>query len=81
MLSGIVKAAESPHGRAAISFIIGLGLASLFRHTCGERGCIEFRAPPLEPATRQTYEYGGRCVRFDLNAGPCDSDKSIIEVA
>ena len=32
----------------AISLILGLGLASLFRKACNSRNCLVFKAPPME---------------------------------
>ena len=38
----------SPFGRYAISIILGLGLASLFRKVCNERNCLVFKGPPIK---------------------------------
>lgn len=81
MFHNVVQIAGSSHGRIIISFILGLGLASLFRHTCGANECIALEAPPFESITEKTYEYEGDCVRFRLNPGSCNSEKKIIDTA
>jgi hypothetical protein len=46
-------------GVILLSVIWGLGLATLFKRSCGEPGCkvIEYRGPPLSD-TKMTWQYG-----------------------
>ena len=62
------------NGRYAISFILGIGLASLFRKVCKDRNCIVFKAPPLEEVTKNTYGYGDKCYTFKEKLTKCNPD-------
>ena len=81
MLVGLLKVAGSRNGRLAISFLLGFGVATLFRRTCSERGCIVFRAPHIETAAQRIYEYGGKCVKFSMAPESCERDKKIVDAA
>ena len=47
-MKGVVRMLHTNNGKYAISFILGMGLASLFRKVCNDRNCIVFKAPSLE---------------------------------
>lgn len=68
---GMMKLLHTNNGRYAISFILGIGLASLFRKVCKDRNCLVFRAPPLEEVTKNTYAYGDKCFTFKEKLVKC----------
>ena len=51
------KFMHSHYGRIIISIIIGFGLSTLFRKTCKDKECIEFKSPPLDKIQNQVYKY------------------------
>ena len=75
---GIMKLLHTDNGRYAISFILGIGLASLFRKICKDRNCLVFKAPPLEEVTKNTYSYGDKCYTFKERLTKCTDNKDKI---
>jgi len=71
---GMMKLIHTNNGRYAISFILGIGLASLFRKICTDRNCLIFKAPPLEEVTKNTYAYGNKCYTFKEQLTKCNSE-------
>ena len=43
----------SKFGRYIISFLLGIGLASLFKRACNERNCLKFVAAPIDKIDKQ----------------------------
>ena len=43
-------------GKAIMSLLLGLGLASLFRKSCDGINCIHFKAPSLEDIKTKKYK-------------------------
>ena len=62
----VFRLLHTDNGRYAISFILGLGLASLFKKVCSDRNCIVLAAPPFEEVTKNIYEYNNKCYKFDF---------------
>lgn len=69
---GMMKLLHTENGRYAISFILGMGLASLFRKICKDRNCLIFKAPPLNEVTSNTYAYGDKCYTFKEKLTKCN---------
>lgn len=74
--NGMMRLLHTDNGRYAISFILGIGLASLFRKVCKDRNCIIFKAPPIDEVTKNTYAYGDKCYTFKEKATKCSAEKS-----
>ena len=75
---GMMKLLHTENGRYAISVILGMGLASLFRKICKDRNCLVFQAPPLSEVTTNTYAYGDKCYTFKekmTKCNPANKDK------
>jgi len=70
----VFRLLHTNNGRYAISFILGMGLASLFRKVCNDRNCIVFKAPPFEEITKNTYGYGDKCYTFKEKNTKCSAD-------
>ena len=71
---GMMKLLHTQNGRYAISFILGMGLASLFRKICKDRNCLIFKAPPISEVTNNTYAYGDKCYTFKEKLTKCNPD-------
>ena len=71
MLNKLIKTIHTTNGQYVISFILGLGIASLFRKVCKDRNCIVFRAPDFDEVTKNVYSYGDKCYSFKKNAAAC----------
>ena len=64
--------------RFFVSVILGIGLATLFRKTCKDRGCIEFNGPVISEIDGKTYKFGDVCYKFELTPDTCDSNKKTV---
>ena len=71
---GVMKMLHTDNGKYAISFILGMGLASLFRKVCKYRNCLVFKAPPLDEVTKNTYTYGDKCYTFKETLVKCNPE-------
>jgi hypothetical protein len=81
MLTKVLKSIHTQNGKYAISFILGIGLASLFRKVCNDRNCIVFKAPALEEVTSNIYEYNNKCYSFKEHAVKCGNAEQEVEFA
>lgn len=75
-MKGMMRLLHTHNGRYAISFILGMGLASLFRKVCKDRNCLVFKAPPLSEVTKNTYEYSNKCYTFKEKLSKCDTNNN-----
>ena len=80
MIKNMMKTIHTANGKLVISFILGIGLASLFRKVCKDRNCIVFRAPDFDEVTKNTYTYGEKCYAFTKNAVPCGKTEREIAI-
>jgi len=76
----MLKTLHTPNGQMVISFILGIGLASLFRKVCKDRNCIVFRAPDFDEVTKNVYTYGDKCYSFNKSAVTCGKTEREIAV-
>lgn len=53
------------------SFIIGLGLMSLFKPECHGNECRIQKAPPYEEVKTSTYQLGRECYQFQAEPITC----------
>lgn len=68
-------------GKVAISILLGVGLASMFRKTCSGASCYEFKGPSLKEVETTTYRFGEKCYSFRPQAVPCDTTKVEVKFA
>ena len=68
-------------GKIAISILLGVGLASMFRKTCSDSECYEFKGPKQEEIKNSTYRFGDKCYSFAPQAVSCDSTKVEVKFA
>ena len=68
-------------GRAFISILLGLGLATLFRKVCKDKECIVFKAPSIDKIKKDVFKFDKKCYTFKESAQTCNDNKKIIQVA
>ena len=71
MIQNVMKAMHSNTGKIAVSFLLGIGLASLFRKVCTDRNCMVFRPPPFDEVIKNTYIHDNKCYQFKDKATKC----------
>jgi hypothetical protein len=67
---------------ALISFVIGFGLAAIFRPICKGPECLIIRGPPVDEIRNAVYQFGTKCIEFIPKAVECpskNSDKKVVE--
>jgi len=64
-------------GKRIISFVIGLGLAALFRKVCKDGNCVIVQGPPLEEVENKIFKMDSKCYRYKAEATKCDLDKPV----
>ena len=62
---------DSEMGAIALSVVVGLGLATLFRKACSGYGCHIIRGPPLRDLKKYVYKQDGRCYKYNPVAADC----------
>jgi hypothetical protein len=80
MIKNILKTIHTTNGQYIISFILGIGFASLFRKVCKDRNCLIFKAPDFDEVTKNLYTYGGKCYTFKKNSVPCGNSEREIDI-
>ena len=80
MIKNMLKTIHTPNGQIVISFILGIGLASLFRKVCKDRNCIVFKAPDFDEVTKNVYTYEDKCYSFTKSAVPCGKTEREIPI-
>lgn len=68
----------SPTIATLISFILGVGLATMFRPICKGPDCLVIRGPPVQELRETVYQFGSRCVEFKTRTVECPADKSAV---
>lgn len=71
----------SDFGKAIISILLGLGIATLFRKVCKDRSCLVFRAAPINKIKDQVFKYNNKCYKFKETATTCDKNKKQLPFA
>lgn len=67
---------------ALISFVIGFGIAAMFRPLCKGPDCLVLRGPAVSDIRGAVYQFGTKCVEFVPKAVECpakDSKKEVVE--
>lgn len=60
-----------------ISFVIGFGIAAMFRPLCKGPECMILRGPPVNDIRGSVYQYGTKCVEFNAKPIPCPTSKTV----
>lgn len=61
-----------------ISFMIGFGLAAMFRPMCSGAECIVLHGPPVKDVIDKVYQMGEKCVEFTTEVIDCPADKADV---
>lgn len=68
-------------GRAFISVLLGIGLATLFQRTCTDKNCIVFNGPIIKEFDDKIYKYDGKCYKYTTSSSKCNTEtKKIIDI-
>jgi hypothetical protein len=78
MIKKVMDILHTQNGKYALSFILGVGLASLFRKACNDRNCIVFHSPPLEDVKNNIYQYDNKCYKFTEYVSKCNENEKEI---
>ena len=76
----LLKLMEVPGIAAMISFMLGLGLASMLRPVCKGPECLVVRGPPVQDIRNAVYQFGTKCVEFQPRAVECPKDKEAVNI-
>jgi hypothetical protein len=71
----------SPVGKIAISIMLGLGLATLFKRVCKNRNCLVFHAAPLDQIKGKIFKHNDKCYTFTEKSETCNPNKKTLEFA
>lgn len=71
---------ENPWLAAFVSFMIGFGIAAMFRPLCRGPECIVLHGPPVKDVVDKVYQMGESCVEFTTEVVPCPAADSGEEV-
>jgi hypothetical protein len=67
---------------ALISFVIGFGIAAIFRPLCKGPDCLIIRGPPVSEIRNAVYQFGTKCVEFiakPVECPPKGDKKEVVE--
>jgi len=65
---------ENPWLAAFVSFMIGFGIAAMFRPLCSGPECIVIHGPPVKDVVDKVYQMGEKCVEFTTEVVTCPAD-------
>jgi hypothetical protein len=51
-------------GAFFFSFILGLGLAALFRRVCNDGNCVIVQGPPRDEVENKIFKKDSKCYRY-----------------
>lgn len=74
------RALNTPMGQAAISILLGIGLATMFRKVCTDKNCIVFNGPVIGDIEDKTFKHGDKCYKYSTHPDKCDTTKRVIDV-
>ncbi len=63
-----------------ISFMLGVGVAAMFRPVCKGPECIVIRGPPVQDIRDAVYQFGAKCVEFSPRLVECPTDATVAVV-
>jgi hypothetical protein len=69
---------ETPQFHFFFSFMVGLGIMSLFRPVCKGTDCQLIKAPPPNEVQKTTYKIGSKCYQFKTQTTEC-TPEGVIE--
>jgi hypothetical protein len=64
---------EDPLFATIVSFLIGFGIAAMFRPMCRGADCVVLHGPPVKDVIDKVYQMGEKCVEFTTEIVDCDT--------
>ena len=64
---------DTKWGAVIFSFILGLGLAALFRKVCKEGNCVMVQGPPREEVENKIFKKESKCYRYKSEDVDCNT--------
>jgi hypothetical protein len=71
---------HTQEGRVLLSIILGIGLATMFRHVCEGKNCIAFNGPVISEMDGQIYKFNEVCYKMQTKAVKCDAKKKTVAI-
>lgn len=65
---------ENPWIAAFVSFMIGFGIAAMFRPLCQGSECVVINGPPVSDVVNKVYQMGEKCVEFTTEVVDCPKE-------
>jgi hypothetical protein len=69
---------ENPIIATVVSFLIGFGIAAMFRPACRGPECIVIHGPPVKDVIDKVYQMGEKCVEFTTELVDCPKDAADV---
>ena len=66
---------DTKWGAFIFSFILGLGLAALFRKVCKEGNCVIVQGPPREEVENKIFKKESKCYRYKSEDVDCNTSE------
>jgi hypothetical protein len=70
---------EVPWFAILVSFLIGFGIAAMFRPMCKGSDCIVIHGPPVKDVIDKVYQMGERCVEFTTEVVTCPKEGEVVK--
>ena len=71
---------EEPWLAGLVSFLIGFGIAAMFRPLCTGAECIVINGPPVKEVIDKVYQMGAKCVEFTTEVVDCPESGTVKTV-
>lgn len=68
-------------GTYLISVILGIGLSSIFRKTCDDKDCLEFKGPHHDDIVENIYKHNKKCFKYNSSTISCNSKHTQVHYA
>lgn len=81
MIKNILNSINTKFGKYLVSVILGVGLASIFRKSCSNKNCLQFKGPHHLDIVKPTYGFEEGCYRFKERSVTCNTKKKQIYYA
>ena len=77
-MSYIWELLDIPWFAAFLSFMLGFGIAAMFRPLCKGPDCIVVHGPPVKDVVDKVYQMGEKCVEFTTEVVSCPKENADI---
>jgi hypothetical protein len=72
---------NTPVGQAFVSFILGIGIATLFRTVCKDGDCVSFNGPILSELDENfIFKHDDSCYKYKKHSSTCMSNKKTVPI-